>query len=117
MRSILLLRFTKDIDRPPWLVGDVRNIESARLLADALNLLKVLLRQLNLLEVLLDARCGDRFGDNTVSADLSPCEDDLCRGGAVGLGNLLDGVMLDEKRLVEHVVSKCLHLVSLYHPN
>lgn len=113
VRSSLLFGLAEDVDGPPGLVGDVGNVKSARLLlADALDLFKVFLGQLNFLEVFLDARCGDRFGNDTVSTDLSPCEDNLCGGGAVGLCNLLDGVVLDEEGLVEHVVSECLEFIS-----
>jgi hypothetical protein len=99
VRRILLLGLAEDVDRPPRLVGDVGNVEPTRLLlANGLDLLEVLLGQLNLLEVLLDARRGDRLGDDRVAADLCPGKDDLRRGGLVGFCDFLDGVVLDEER-------------------
>lgn len=109
VRCILLLGFVEDVDRPPRLVGNVRDVEPARLLlSNTLNLLKVFAGQFDLLEVFLDARGGDRLGDNRVSADLCPCEDDLGRGGFVLLSNLLDDVVLDKEWEAEHVVSEGL---------
>jgi hypothetical protein len=113
MGRILLLRLTKDIDGPSRLVGDVGNVEPARLLlANLLDLLEVLFRELDLLEVLLDARCSDGLGDDAVSANLCPCENDLCGCGAVSLGDGLDGVVLDEQGNVEHVVAECLYVLA-----
>lgn len=109
VRRVLLLGLVEDVDRPPGLVGNVRDVEAARLLlADALDLLEVLLGQLDLLEVLLDARCGDRLGDDGVAADLGPGKDDLGGGRLVGGCDLLNGVVLDEQRQAEHVVAEGL---------
>jgi len=111
MRRILLLGLAEDVDRPPRLVGNVGNVEAARLLdADLLNLLEVLLLELNLLEILLNARRSDRLGDDAVSTDRCPCEDDLCGCGVVLGGDFLDGSVLDEEGLVEHVVAECLSI-------
>jgi hypothetical protein len=94
---VLLLGLAEDVDRPPGLVGDVRNVEAARLLlANLLDFLEVVLRKLNLLEVLLDAGCGD-----------------LCGGGADAAGNLLDSGVLDEEGLANHVVTESLGGVSI----
>lgn len=104
-----LFRLTKDVYWPSWLVCNVWDVETAwLLLANSLNLLEILFRQLDFLEVLLDARYGDRLGDNTVATDLSPRKDHLSGGSAVGLCNLLDGVVLDEQGKAEHVVAKSL---------
>lgn len=97
VRRLLLLGLIEDVDGPTGLVGNVGNVEATGLLlANFLDLLKVFFGELNLLEVLLDARCGDRLGDDAVSAHLRPGKDDLCGSGAVGLGDFLDGVVLDE---------------------
>ena len=109
MRRLLLLRLVEDVDRPSWLVGNVGDVEAAGLvLANALNLLEVFLGELNLLEVLLDARSGDGLGDDRVAADLSPCKDDLRGGGLVLLGNLLDNIVLHKEGDTEHVVAESL---------
>jgi hypothetical protein len=106
---LLLLRLAEYVDRPPGLVGSVRNVEAARLvLANLLDFGKVVLGQLNLLEVLLDARRGDGLGDDGVAADLGPGEDDLCGGGADTVGDFLDGLVLDEQGLADHVVAEGL---------
>jgi hypothetical protein len=113
MGRILLLGLVEDVDGPSGLVRDVRNVEPTRLLlANLLNLHEVLFRELDLLEVLLNARRGDRLGDDAVSADLCPGENDLCGGSAVGLGDGLDGVVLDEQGNVEHVVAECLIVLA-----
>jgi hypothetical protein len=94
---LLLLGLVEDVDGPSGLVGDVGNVEATRLLfTNSLNLLEILVRELNLFEVLLDARCSDRLGDHTVSTNLSPCKNDLRGSSTVSLGNFLDGVVLDE---------------------
>lgn len=109
MRRVLLLRLTKDVNRPPRLVSNVRNVEAAGLLlANLLDLGEVVFRQINLLEVLLDARRGDGLGDDGVAANLGPGEDDLRGGGADAGGDLLDGGVLDEEGLADHVVAEGL---------
>lgn len=111
--SLLLLRLVEDVDRPPGLVGNVRNVESPRLLlANLLHLLEVALRELNLLEVFLNARCCDRLGDDRVAAHLGPGKDDLCGGSADAARNLLDGVVLNEEGKAEHVVAESLSEIS-----
>jgi len=114
VRCVLLLGLIEDVDRPPGLVGNVGNVKAlGLLLANLLNLLKVLFRQLNLLEVLLDARRSHRLGDDGVATDLGPGEDDLCGGGADAAGDFLDGVVLDEEGEAKHVVSERLRGVLL----
>jgi hypothetical protein len=116
--SVLLLGLVEDVDRPPRLVGNVRNVEATRLLlANLLDLLKVLFRKLNLLEVLLDARRCDRLGNDAVSANLRPRKNDLCGCCAVLFGDFFDRIVLDEKRDVEHVVTERLEDVSLLRVN
>jgi hypothetical protein len=109
VRRILLLGLAKDVDGPSGLVSDIRDVEAPGLcLADSLNLLNILLGELNLLEVLLDARCGDRLGDDAVAADLGPRKDDLRRSSADAVGNLLDLLVLEQEGLADHVVAECL---------
>lgn len=105
--SLLLLRLVEDVDRPPGLVGDVWDVETTRLiLADLLDLLKVLLGKLNLLEVVTDAAGGDGLGNDRVATNLSPGKDDLCRRRAKAVGDLLDSLVLDEQGLTNHVVTE-----------
>ena len=72
MLSRLLSLITEDVDVPSRLVSDKGNVVAALLLADLLNLLDVLLREIDLLEVGGDALRGDGLGDDTVATDLSP---------------------------------------------
>ena len=105
--SLLLLRLAEDVDGPSGLVGSVRDVVTTTLLStNLLNLLKVLLGQLNLLEVVADTGCSDGLGDDRVATDLCPGEDDLCGRGVETLGNLLDGLVLDEQGLADHVVAE-----------
>ena len=61
MGSVLLLGLAEDVDGPAGLVGSVGDVVATTLLlANLLNLLKVLLGELNLLEVVTDAAGGDR---------------------------------------------------------
>lgn len=107
MGGLLLLRLIEDVDGPAGLVGSVGDVVATTLLAaNLLNLLKVLLGQLNLLEVVADAGCSDRLGDDRVTADLCPGEDDLCGRGVEAVGDLLDGLVLDEEGLADHVVAE-----------
>lgn len=108
---LLLFRLVEDVDGPSGLIGNIRNVESSSLLlSNLLDLLEILLGQFNLLEVLLDARGGNRLGNDRVTAHLSPGENNLCRGSANSAGNFLDGIVLNEKRNTEHVVTECLEL-------
>lgn len=105
--SILLLRLVENVDGPSGLVGSVRDVVAATLLlADLLNLLKVLLGELNLLEVVADTGSSDGLGNDRVATDLSPGEDDLCGRGVEAVGNLLDRLVLDEEGLADHVVAE-----------
>ena len=74
MLSRLLSLITEDVDVPSGLVSDKGNVVAALLLADLLNLLDVLLREIDLLEVGGDTLGGDGLGDDTVATDLSPGE-------------------------------------------
>lgn len=105
--SLLLLRLVEDVDGPSGLVGDVRDVEATRLvLANLLNLLEVLLGELDLLEVVTDAAGSDGLGNDGVTANLGPGKNDLCGRATDTVGNLLDGLVLDEQRLTNHVVTK-----------
>jgi hypothetical protein len=105
--SLLLLRLVEDVDRPPGLVGDIWDVKTTRLvLADLLDLLKVLLGKLNLLEVVTDAAGGDGLRNDRVATNLSPSKDDLCRRCAKAIGDLLDSLVLDEQGLTNHVVTE-----------
>jgi hypothetical protein len=107
VRSILLLGLAEDVDGPSGLVGGVRDVVATTLVsANLLNLLKVLLGQLDLLEVVADAGCGDGLGDDRVATDLCPGEDDLCGGSVETLGDLLDDLVLDEEGFANHVVAE-----------
>lgn len=107
MGSLLLLRLTEDVYGPPGLVGDVWDVEAAGLvLANLLDLLEVLVGELDLLEVVANAAGGDGLGNDRVAANLSPGEDDLCRGGTDTVGDLLDGLVVDEQGLTDHVVTE-----------
>jgi hypothetical protein len=105
--SLLLLRLAEDVYGPPGLVGSVWDVEAARLvLADLLNLLEVVVGELDLLEVVADAAGSDGLGDDGVTANLGPGEDDLCGGGTDAVGDLLDGLVGDEQGLTDHVVTE-----------
>jgi hypothetical protein len=81
--GLLLLRLAKDVYGPPGLVGSVWDVEAARLvLADLLDLLEVVVGKFDLLEVVTNAAGGN------------------------GLGDLLDGLVGDEQRLTDHVVTE-----------
>jgi hypothetical protein len=56
------------------LTGDVRNVVSALLFADLLDLADIILRQVDLLEVLGNTLGCDGLGDDTVATNLSPGE-------------------------------------------
>lgn len=89
-RSLLVL--TKDVDVPARLVwgfvsrgflvdggevtltSSVRSVVTSPVIAQGANLLHLLIEQLDLLEVVADARGGDGLGNDTVAADLGPGE-------------------------------------------
>ena len=72
MLSRLLSLITEDVDVPSGLVSDKGNVVAALLLADLLNLLDVLLREIDLLEVGGDTLGGDGLGNDTVATNLGP---------------------------------------------
>ena len=41
-----------------------------------------------------------------MATNLRPSEDDLCRCGIKPVGDLLDNLVLNEKRLAEHIVAE-----------
>ena len=107
MGGLLLLRLVEDVDGPPGLVGNVWDVEAARLvLANLLNLLEVLLGKLDLLEVVTDTAGGDGLGNDGVTANLGPGKDDLSRGSTDAVGDLLDGLVGNEQGLTDHVVAE-----------
>lgn len=71
-----------------------------------LDSLEILLIQLNLLEVLRNARGSYRLGDDRVAADLAPCEDDLRRSNTLLLGDGLDLRTSNDEGQVEEVVTE-----------
>lgn len=110
----LLVLLAEDVNVPAGLVGHVRGVVAAAVLAELGDLGNLLAGELDLLEVLDNARGSDGLGDDRVAADLGPVEDDL--GGGDGLAGALGGLLSDgldvgvgdEKRNVEHVVSEGL---------
>lgn len=66
----------------------------------------ILLVQFDLLEVLRNARWRDRLWNHRVTANLTPCQNHLCRGCALLLGNGLYLRTGNEQRDVEEVVTK-----------
>jgi hypothetical protein len=70
--SGLLISFTEDVDVPARLVGSVGCVVTLTVLAQRADLLHLLGKQLDLLEVVTDTRGGDRLGNNTVTTDLGP---------------------------------------------
>lgn len=74
MVSSLLLGLAEDINVPARLVGSVRSVITLAVLAENADLLNLLGGELNLLEVVTDARGSHRLGDDTVSTDLGPGE-------------------------------------------
>ena len=72
--SGLLLRLAEDINVPARLVGSVRGVVTLAVLAQKADLLNFLGSELDLLEVVTDARGSHRLGDDTVSTNLGPGE-------------------------------------------
>jgi hypothetical protein len=60
--------------RPSSRTGNVGSIISSRVSSQGVDLLDIIGRQIDLLEVLLDARGRDGLGDDTVAAHLGPRE-------------------------------------------
>lgn len=139
MLGRLLLILTEDVDVPARLVGSVRGVVASPVLAQSADLLHLLGEKLDLLEVVTDARRGDRLGDDTVATNLGPGEamDVVSKGAwypngrlnvhdvsprdlsarALGdsLSDLLDLGAGDQKRNVEHVVAKGLDPLAWGH--
>lgn len=72
MLSRLLLGLTKGVDVPARLVSGVGDVVASPILAQGADLLHLLGQQLDLLEVVANARGSDRLGDDTVATDLRP---------------------------------------------
>ena len=114
MLGRLLVLLAEDVNVPARLVSHVRCVVAAALLAKLGDLGELLLGELDLLEVLGNARGSDGLGNDRVAALLGPVEDDL--GGGDGLAETLGGLfgdgldvgVGDEKRDVEHVVTEGL---------
>lgn len=106
---LLLLWLIEDVDAPSRLVRRVGNIvpsPSLVLIRELGNRLDVFVVQLDLLEVLSNARRSNRLGNDRVAADLRPCQDDLRGCGALLLRNCFDLRAVDEQWDVEEVVAK-----------
>ena len=108
----LLFLLSKNINVPAWLVSRVRDIVPPRGIPQLTDLLHLVVREINLLEVLDNPVRRDRLGDNAVVADLRPGQDDLrrrdCAAGTLRrrVGDFFDFVACDEQRLTDHVVAK-----------
>jgi len=121
--SGLLLIFTEDVDVPARLVGSVRSVVTTALGAftQAADLGNLLGSELDLLEVVTNARGSHRLGDDTVTADLGPGENNVgasdLSAGALGdsLGDLLNLGASDQKGDVKHVVTEGLvHTILVF---
>lgn len=94
--------------------SSVRGVVALAVFAQSADLGNLLGSKLNLLEVVANARRGHRLGDDTVTTDLGPGEDNVGRGdllaGTLGdsLGDLLDLRAGDEEGNVKHVVTEGL---------
>ena len=119
--SGLLIIFTEDVDVPAGLVGSVRSVVATTLvtLTQGANLSNLLSSELDLLEVVTNARGSHGLGDDTVTTDLRPGEDNVgasdLRTGALGdrLGDLLNLGAGDQKGDVKHVVTEGLNHTML----
>lgn len=90
-----------------WALTSQRDIEPLRIfLSNLVDGFHILVRNLDLLEVLGDTRRRHRFGNHTVAAGLGPCQDNLSTGSIVFLGNLGHNRVVDEQRETEAVVAK-----------
>lgn len=106
---LLLLRLVEDVDAPARLVGGVRHIvppAALVLIRKLLNSGDILLAEFNFFEVLCDSGGGNRFGNDRVTADLTPGQDNLSRCSTLLLSDSLDLRTCDEKRDVEEVVAE-----------
>jgi hypothetical protein len=69
---VLLFRSVEDIDRPARRVDNSWNVESLVLAADSIDLGDLFGGELDVGEVLDNARCGNGLGDDTMAANLGP---------------------------------------------
>ena len=76
------------------------------LIRELLDSRNILLGELNLLEVLCNSGRSDRFGNDGVTTNLAPGQDNLSWRSALLLGDSLNFRTCDEKRNVEEVVAK-----------
>ena len=107
--GLLLLRLVEDVDAPARLVRGVRNIvppAALVLVGEFLDRLDVFLIKLDLLEVLGNTGRRHRLGNDGVTANLAPSQNDLSRGGALLLSDGLDLRTCDQQGNVEEVVAK-----------
>lgn len=105
----LLLRLIEDIDAPAGLVRRVRHIVTSPalvLIRELLDRRNLLLGEFNLLEVLGNSGWGDGLGNDGVATNLTPSQDNLCRGGTLLLSDGLDFRACNEERDVEEVVAE-----------
>jgi hypothetical protein len=68
------------------LTRNIRNIVADLLFSNDLDILDILGRELDLLEVLDDTRWCDGFGDHAVAADFGPCQTVSMSDDVQGLG-------------------------------
>lgn len=128
----LLLLLVEDVNVPAGLVctivsgslssdggrekhtGSIRSVVAATVSTQGVDLGDLLGSELDLLEVVANARGSHRLGDDTATLDLGPGEDDVGTGdlsaGTLGdgLGDLLDLRAGDQERDVKHVVTESL---------
>jgi len=107
---IALLRLIENIDAPSWLVRRVWDIvppAPLMLIRELLNSSDVFLGEFNLLEVLGDPGWRHRLGNDGVTADLTPSQDDLRWASPLLFCNGFDFGACDEKWDVEEVVAEC----------
>lgn len=97
---ILLLGLTKDVDVPLGLVA-IGNVETGVVLSESGDLGVVFVAKGNLLEVGLDTRVLHRLGDDGVATVDTPCNKNLCGGGAEFISDFLHNGVLSELWLAD----------------
>lgn len=109
VRRLLLLRLVEDVDAPARLVGGVRHVvpsPTLMLIRELLDSGDIFFAEFDFLEVLCNPGRCDRLGDDRVTADLTPGQNDLSWCSALLFGDSLDLGTCDEERDVEEVVAE-----------
>ena len=109
VRRFLLLRLVEDVDAPAGFVRSVRHIvppATLMLIRELLDSSDIIFAKFDLLEVLCNPGGGNRLGDDRVTADLAPGQNDLSGCSALILGYGLDLRTCDEERDVKEVVAE-----------